>query len=745
MNLRIATKIPAVIVALCVTVAVGVGTLGYVDFRKAVIDNNKVRLELLVSERSAALTEWFDTIGSVMRTRAEDPTTVNALNRFSTSFGLMMEDPMKDLQAAYIANNPNPTGQKDLYDKAPETIPYNFAHADFHPYFRALKDTEGLYDVFLFDTQGNLIYSVYKEADYATNFITGEFSDSGLGEAYREALSLQKAQFYFADFAPYAPSAFAPASFLATPVFSADDTLIGVFAIQIPVERINEIINNPVGLGETGELYLVGSDRAARSHSRFEDSFGLLSTFADLPQIDSGVSGVSTFFEDVPGTAGYDVLALARGITIVNKQWGIIAEVRKSEVMEEVLQNRNRTIIMVSIFAGVAAFLGAWFARSITKPLAQLGHEMAAVSEKRYETEIQGTARNDEIGGLSGILVEFRDALNASDLRIQAQQEHQQETERVVSRLSVAMGKLADGDLSSNIATPFIADYDQLRQDYNRIINNLSGTIGSVVRSANDIKYRGDAMNSASDELSHRTENQAATLEETAAALDQITGSVRQAAEAAREVEQVVSKTRSDADKSSIVVANAVEAMKEIEIASNKVATIIDVIDDIAFQTNLLALNAGVEAARAGESGKGFAVVASEVRSLAQRSTDAADEIKKLIAGSSRQVSVGVGHVGETGEVLTKIVERIAQISNLVSDIAKSAQDQSSSIDEINIGVGQLDTVTQQNAGMVHNSAESSRALLNEATQLNNLVAHFKLAAAEAHSEMAQAPMRMAS
>ena len=216
-------------------------------------------------------------------------------------------------------------------------------------------------------------------------------------------------------------------------------------------------------------------------------------------------------------------------------------------------------------------------------------------------------------------------------------------------------------------------------------------------------------------------------MEETAAALDQLTASVREAAESASEVENVVTKARKDAEESGVIVSEAVDAMSMIRKSSNEISQIIGVIDDIAFQTNLLSLNAGVEAARAGEAGRGFAVVASEVRALAQRSSDAAKQIKLLITSSSEQVETGVGLVGRTGEALASIIDRVSSIDKLVSGIASGSREQSSGLSEINIGMSQLDQVTQQNAAMVEEATAAATTLRTEAAGLTHVVGRFNL------------------
>ena len=225
--------------------------------------------------------------------------------------------------------------------------------------------------------------------------------------------------------------------------------------------------------------------------------------------------------------------------------------------------------------------------------------------------------------------------------------------------------------------------------------------------------------------MSNRTETQAATLEQTAAALEELTATVRSAAEGAKQVEDIVAHATTAAKGSNQVVQDAIVAMDHIQGSSDKISRIISVIDDISFQTNLLALNAGVEAARAGEAGRGFAVVASEVRALAQRSTEAAGEIKQLISESSNHVNQGVELVGKAGVELNAIIENVGNISGHVSDIARGAQEQSITLEEINTGVGQLDAVTQQNAAMVEETTAASQILANDAANLAMQVEKF--------------------
>jgi methyl-accepting chemotaxis protein len=302
-------------------------------------------------------------------------------------------------------------------------------------------------------------------------------------------------------------------------------------------------------------------------------------------------------------------------------------------------------------------------------------------------------------------------------------------TDRVnnVTTLGTGLKGMAAGDLSGNIQQPFIPSLEPLRTDYNEASAKLRDALSAVSRNASAIAAGSDEVRGAADALSRRTEQQAASVEETAAALEEITTTVRDASQRAQEAGSLVETTRSGAEKSGLVVRQAIAAMGEIETSSREISSIIGVIDEIAFQTNLLALNAGVEAARAGEAGKGFAVVAQEVRELAQRSAKAAKEIKGLINASAVQVKKGVELVAETGMALEEIVARVRAISTNVAAIVEASREQSIGLQEINQAVNTIDTGTQQNAAMVEESNAASHALATEASALFQLTSSFRL------------------
>lgn len=338
------------------------------------------------------------------------------------------------------------------------------------------------------------------------------------------------------------------------------------------------------------------------------------------------------------------------------------------------------------------------------------GKVVLAVPLKDAEGRVEGYATLDYSLRRSGVeeAMQQSDAMRAS-------------AEILARSLAIAAG----GDINHRLNDSLVPELEEARLHMNKLLESCASTMEDLGHVATNVTSGAQELAQASDDLSRRTENQAATLEETATALDQITSSVKASADGASDADRAVKGAQADAKEGGEVVLRAVEAMEEIEGSASQISQIINVIDDIAFQTNLLALNAGVEAARAGEAGRGFAVVASEVRALAQRTSDAAREIKGLITSSSERVASGVDLVGRTGEALTRIVESVGKISGLVEEIAQSSQEQSTGLEEINVAVNQLDQVTQENAAMVEESTAATHAMRSEADRLTEILTSF--------------------
>jgi methyl-accepting chemotaxis protein len=407
--------------------------------------------------------------------------------------------------------------------------------------------------------------------------------------------------------------------------------------------------------------------------------------------------------------------------------------------------------ILFGVIASAAAMVFAlWIGRSkISAPLTGLSRTMEVLAQGSVDVEVAGAQRKDEVGAMARSVQVFKDNALALRTAEAAQQRLSAETEAervrsqetadaaareqafVMEHIATGLTKLAEGDLTYRVDMDFPQAYQRLQSDFNGAITQMEEAMRTIVQAANSIGAGSDEIAAAADDLSRRSEQQAASLEETAAALDEITATVKRSSAGAVEASRVVTSTRSDAERSAVVVRAAVEAMNQIEKSSQSISQIIGVIDEIAFQTNLLALNAGVEAARAGDAGRGFAVVAQEVRALAQRSADAAKEIKTLISTSSQQVGQGVSMVGQTGEALQAIVGKVSEIDALVSEIAAGGAEQATGLNEVNAAVNQMDQTVQQNAAMVEQSTAASHALKGEANGLMQMIGRFQVSGAQ--------------
>lgn len=418
-----------------------------------------------------------------------------------------------------------------------------------------------------------------------------------------------------------------------------------------------------------------------------------------------------------------------------------------------------RLILIQTAFAGVVVGLVAWSGsgattagivatllavnvlilrqagEAICKPFVETVERIEGLAAGDVTSPVNYTDHRDCVGRMTVAMETFRRNI------VELQSGKSAEDQRLVKALGEALNALAARNLQHRITEEFGGSYATLKTDFNAAIEVLASTMEAVSNAAESVSTGAGEIRAASNDLALRNEQQAASLEETAASMRHLASIVQETATSAANVQHTVATTHGEATEGGEVVRKAVDAMAAIERSSREISQIISVIDGIAFQTNLLALNAGVEAARAGDAGRGFAVVANEVRALAQRSADAARDIKQLITASTQQVSAGVELVGSTGTILEKIVTRVGEVSEAMVEIAQATENQSTNLQQVNAAVSNMDRMTQQNAAMVEQSTAASRSLADEAQELTSLVGEFRTRhAAPTPRKLAEAP-----
>lgn len=414
-----------------------------------------------------------------------------------------------------------------------------------------------------------------------------------------------------------------------------------------------------------------------------------------------------------------------------------------ASVANTVSATSRLTLIISAALIVVGLVVSYYLGHLISGAVKRMANTMERLARGEAMTQFEGTKYRHELGAMARSLRVFDDTgrakviaeANAEKARLTAEEQRlRQEADRLndstamehaFHEISKGLDALSSGDLTARVGN-VDPRYAIIRDRFNHSIASLEEAFEAVVQSVSTIRSGLDEISVASSDLARRTEQQAASLEETVAAIGDVTRGVNDTAHGAGRAQEAVATARINAENGGEIVGRAINAMTEIQSSSSRIGSIIGVIDEIAFQTNLLALNAGVEAARAGEAGKGFAVVAQEVRELAQRSATAAKEIKQLISTSRQQVEAGVQLVGESGQSLQQIVVQISQMSTTVSEIAVSAREQALSLREVSAAGDEMDKVTQQNAAMVEETTAAAQSLTQETARLARLVYQFK-------------------
>ena len=691
--IRIAQKLPLAITAAVVVSILTIGLINY--FRTAGEINNGAsdKLSALMEVRRSALSDYLETIRQDLRFQSTNPVVLEALEAFGVGWAEIGDDASATLQRLYIADNPHPTGEKENLDAATDGSTYSYVHARYHPWFRTFLRERGYYDIFLFDLDGNLIYTVFKELDYATNLNRGKYKDSDLGHAFRAARDNPKPGFQaFFDFKPYAPSHGAPASFISTPVLDTAGRALGVLVFQMPIDNINAVMQNTAGLGATGETIIVGDDALMRSHSRFSEESTILKIKLDSEPVAAALSGRSGVMT-AENARGNDALTAYGPLEFLGTRWALLAEIETDEVFASVIAMRNISILLGLAILIVLTAVGLLFARSIARPIVAMTEAMRQLAGGDNSIEVPALGRGDEIGEMATALQTFKEtSLEAERLAEKtAEQERQAEEER-----KTMLHHMAD-----------------------RLEAGVKGVVEKVATASGEMRGAAEQMSVTADHTSKQADI-------VAGASTSANSNVQTAASAAEELYSSINEISRQVCQSSEIAIQAVdeaervtETVQGLADAAQKIGDVVSLISDIAGQTNLLALNATIEAARAGEAGKGFAVVASEVKSLASQTAKATEEIASQIGGMQTVTTDTVSAIESVRGVIDRISEYATSIASAVEQQNAATQEISRNVQQVATSTGEVSEIIGEVTRAAGESGSSASTMLESANELS--------------------------
>lgn len=439
-QLKIAHKLP-IIMSLVAVISASV--VGYVSVTQSIsnsILDAKGELSGFVDSRADTLHAYLETVKIDLQYMAQNPTTQKALTDYLAGWNALEADQTAKLQSLYIEQNSNKLGEKHLLDFAPDGSAYSTSHAYYHPLFRDFLNKKGLYDIFLFDTQGNVVYTVFKELDFATNVLNGQWKDSDLGNVYRKAIKLKKDETAFTDFAAYAPSNNVPASFIATPIVDTNGVTLGVIAYQMPVGNINKIMQFSEGLGKSGDTHLFGADLLARSDSRFnKGDTQILKYKAQSSDVTAALKGEKKATREMINDAWN--ISAATYLDFEGVRWAVESHVKESEILAGTYEMRDRILIIVGVILALSILISIIFSRGITKPISGMTSAMQKLAADDLSVEIPSQNRRDEVGDMAKTVQVFKQ--NAEEVKRMTAEQERLKAQAELDKKAAAM-KLAD-------------------------------------------------------------------------------------------------------------------------------------------------------------------------------------------------------------------------------------------------------------------------------------------------------------
>jgi methyl-accepting chemotaxis protein len=637
-----------------------------------------------------------------------------------------LSDKAWHFQQHYIAKNSHPLGEKDRLNQSTVNSSYDIFHQQYHPTFRQFLKAYGYYDVFIVEPDsGRVVYSVFKELDFATSLKTGPYKDTGLAEAFHKAIGLnQTGDISFVDFKPYYPSYNAAASFISSPIIKNGKT-IGILIFQMPIDGINDIMTNSrnwkeTGFGDSGETYLIGEDKLLRSQSRFliEDKPGYLKALnktlpedlvSEINARDSAIGlqkvdtqGAKNIFTKGSGIAYFDdyrgipVISAFSPLNILDKKWGILSEIDQAEAFvdqEELIDSViHTTIVIALILIAIMTIVGTYFTKVLIRPITSFSSTLEEITQNKDLTKRISTKDNNEFSILGATLNEMLESLSH-----------------------------------------LIKDMRNSAETLNNFSSQLSQTSNGTTEKIHAQNLEVNAAAAATTQLNTSITEVAKSAELAAANMNETKQHILESA-------SIVNGTRDDIHGLQRNMDNTIKAMTTLEEESQSIASVLDVIQNIAEQTNLLALNAAIEAARAGEQGRGFAVVADEVRTLANRTAQSTEEIRRKITDlqngvehalitvqqSQEKTESSIAKIETTVNSMTEVTTKVESADSMNTQIATAAEEQSQVTNEINNNVQLVKDLSEHVLRFSEEIMQTSKNVQNVSDDIYGKIEQFK-------------------